>query len=227
MRKIRFGILLFAAMIALLMVGCAPTEKDAENFVKEFLGYMSGERSDDEKINAEIEEALQAGINEELDEWNKLYTEQGGELSSESKERLAAVSVEAMKKIKYSVGSAKKTEDGFDVPVTIEPLLLYSKMEENLDHDFAEYLSGVTGELENTDFLDQFIESLVNSLEEAIQNPSYGEPVEFVVPLNVVDDQLEIKDEDNTAERLGYQLANNDIEYWTRENDPVYQRARG
>ena len=214
MRKIRFGILLLAVMTALLTAGCGLNEKSAEKYVKDLMDYFSGKQTSSDIFDAEIRDGLRAGVLEGLEEVTDPYLEEGEELSPELKTRLADATVEALKKIKYTVGSAKKTEDGFEVPVTIEPLLLYDKVVENLNREFAGYISGFTNpdDFKMSEYLELVMESMVDTTEEASQNPKYGEPVEFVFPLIVVDNQLEVKDEKITAESLGEQLTNAKLE---------------
>ena len=53
MRKIRFGILLFALMTALLTAGCGLNEKSAENYVKELLDYSTGRQTHSDIFGAE------------------------------------------------------------------------------------------------------------------------------------------------------------------------------
>ena len=228
MRKIRFGILLFAVMTALLTAGCGLNEKSAEKYVKDLMDYLSGKQTSSEIFDAEIRVGLRVGVLEGLEEVTDPYLEEGEELSPELKTRLADATVEALKKIKYTVGSAKKTEDGFEVPVTIEPLLLYDKVVENLNREFAGYISGFTNpdDFKMSEYLELVMESMVDTTEEASQNPKYGEPVEFVFPLIVVDNQLEVKDEKITAESLGEQLTNAKLEYWAREKDPQNFKKR-
>ena len=226
MRRMRLGIFLLVTMLALLTVGCAPTEKDAEKFVKEFMDYVSGEQSDHKIFDAEMKEELRKGVIEGLEEVTDGYLEEGEEVSSDLKARVADAVIEAMKKLKYTVGSAKKTEDGFDVPIMIEPLLLYEKFEENLNREFAEYAPEIKGEIEVSKYLELVIETMVDTVEKASQNPSYGEPVEFIVPLIVVDDQLQVKDENNTIEKLGEQMTLGDVEFWAREKDPGNFKGR-
>lgn len=228
MRKIRFGILLFAVMTALLTAGCGLNEKSAEKYVKDLMDYLSGKQTSSDIFDAEIRVGLRVGVLEGLEEVTDPYLEEGEELSPELKTRLADATVEALKKIKYTVGSAKKTEDGFEVPVTIEPLLLYDKVVENLNREFAGYISGFTDpdDFKVSEYLELVMESMVDTTEEASQNPKYGEPVEFVFPLIVVDNQLEVKDEKITAESLGEQLTNAKLEYWAREKDPQNFKKR-
>ena len=54
MRKIRFGILLFAVMTALLTAGCGLNEKSAENYVKELLDYSTGRQTSTKIFDADI-----------------------------------------------------------------------------------------------------------------------------------------------------------------------------
>lgn len=228
MRKIRFGILLFALMTALLTAGCGLNEKSAENYVKELLDYSTGRQTHSDIFGAEKKEELRDGVIEGLEEMINPYFEEGEELSPELKTRLADATVEALKNVRYTVGSAKKTEDGFEVPVTIEPLLLYDKLGDNFNHEFAEYISGFSDpdDFKFNDYIVLYMETMVDTTEESSQNPKYGEPVEFVFPLIVVDNQLEVKDEKKTMESLGVQLMNADLDYMAREKDPQNFKKR-
>lgn len=146
MRKIRFGILLLAVMTALLTAGCGLNEKSAEKYVKDLMDYFSGKQTSSDIFDAEIRDGLRAGVLEGLEEVTDPYLEEGEELSPELKTRLADATIEALKNVRYTVGSAKKTEDGFEVPITVEPLLLYDKLEDNFNHEFAEFISGFSDE---------------------------------------------------------------------------------
>ena len=215
-------------MLALLTAGCGLNEKSAENYVKELLDYSTGRQTHSDIFGAEKKEELRDGVIEGLEEMINPYFEEGEELSPELKTRLADATVEALKNVRYTVGSAKKTEDGFEVPVTIEPFLLYDKLGDNFNHAFAEYISGFSDadDFKFNDYMVLFMETMVNTTEESSQNPKYGEPVEFVFPLIVVDNQLEVKDEEKTAESLGVQLMNADIDYLAREKDPQNFKKR-
>lgn len=228
MRRMRSGLFLLVAMLALLTAGCGLNEKSAENYVKELLDYSTGRQTSTKIFDAEIKEEFRTGINEALEELTDTYLEEGEELSSELKTRLADATIEALKNVRYTVGSAKKTEDGFEVPITVEPLLLYDKLEDNFNHEFAEFISGFSDEddFKLNDYMVLFMETMVDTTKESSQNPQYGEPVEFVFPLIVVDNQLEVKDEEKTAEALGVKLMNADLEYWAREKDPENLKMR-
>ena len=100
--------------------------------------------------------------------------------------------------------------------------------EDNFNHEFAEFISGFSDEddFKLNDYMVLFMETMVDTTKESSQNPQYGEPVEFVFPLIVVDNQLEVKDEEKTAEALGVKLMNADLEYWAREKDPENLKMR-
>lgn len=108
MRRMRSGLFLLVAMLALLTAGCGLNEKSAENYVKELLDYSTGRQTSTKIFDAEIKEEFRTGINEALEELTDTYLEEGEELSSELKTRLADATIEALKNVRYTVGSAKK-----------------------------------------------------------------------------------------------------------------------
>lgn len=226
MRRIRIGVLLFTVMFVLLAGGCAKTEKDAEKYVSDFMGYATGQQSGEEVFDSETKEEVRKELIEEFEKEIESSFEEGEGIPSDLQDRLVDVLIKVMKKTRYTVGSAKKTEDGFDVPVMIEPMQLYDKLYGNVNRDFAEYFSGFTGDFDEQKFIEWYLETVVDTFEEVSQNPGYGEPFEFIVPLVVVDDHFEIKDEEKTVEQLGFHMADNDFDPFAREKDPEYFKDR-
>ena len=104
MRRMRSGLFLLVAMLALLTAGCGLNEKSAENYVKELLDYSTGRQTSTKIFDAEIKEEFRTGINEALEELTDTYLEEGEELSSELKTRLADATIEALKNVRYTVG---------------------------------------------------------------------------------------------------------------------------
>lgn len=181
-----------AALLALLCValsftGCGgpqkPTAKDAQDYVKAVLDALC-KGTYDKSVNLSDGDELIA-MREGMIE-NMIYEMEFG-LSDEQLEAASATMFRALSKCKYTVGTATPVDGAkgeYDVEVTIEPLkLLGDDYETLLTNLFTEIFSDMMAlltmsEEEQTGLI---IDKIFEAVDEALDDPSYGEPVSFTV----------------------------------------------
>lgn len=129
---------------------------------------------DYEQWSGMIEELIEKDIDDLEGNWLKL--------TDDERQSLRDIEYQVFRQGKYFVDDAVKTEDGYDIPITIEPLLLFKDSPSIFSKGFAEYASSYKGGLVDPDELSHVIYSLFkDTMEKNIKNPSYGSPVNYTL----------------------------------------------
>lgn len=178
MRKItkRGSVIAGILAAALIAGGCQGAKFDASAYVKacmdasyhgEFEEYAEMLDISENKAKAELKTQNQESIDRELAAMP--------EATDEQKEKYLELTTEIQKLTKYEVGEAKETDDGYEVPVTVEPLDVYEV-----------YVEAIPGKAEQavadgTYDESQIISFLMEVLEESIDQASYKEKTETTV----------------------------------------------
>ena len=132
-----FPILLMVVLVIAMLTGCGPKKpapEDAQAYVKAVLDLMCTGDYDHSVDLADIEEGKESEVRDNL--IGEMMTEIGSEsnLNEEVTAAFRDFMMNALEKAKYTVGDATATEDdGYDVTVSIEPLQIFTGIDEELN----------------------------------------------------------------------------------------------
>lgn len=196
MRKMKklMGILAVTVMLICVAVGCN-RKFDASGFVNEFMKLVTtGKAQNFEKYSEEDPEELYNmfidGISSEL--------ESSG-VSGDLKEEFISIFQEILSQSKYTVKEAREIEDGFEVDVEIEPILIFDGIYDELVEEATNYgLEQVASgkEVSEEEITQWVLEKMVEKLRKKIDSITYGEAKTVTVHLNKKDGKYEISEED-------------------------------
>ena len=131
------ALLMVVTMLAVSMLtGCAPklpTAEDAQNYTKAVLDLMCTGDYDHSVSLSDVEEGKELETRDAMidDALRSIAGDAG--LTDEVTAEFKDVLIEAFAKCKYTIGEAVQTGDGeYDVTVSIEPLKLFSGVQEKL-----------------------------------------------------------------------------------------------
>ena len=183
-----FPILLMVVLVIAMLTGCGPKKpapEDAQAYVKAVLDLMCTGDYDHSVDLADIEEGKESEVRDNL--IGEMMTEIGSE-SNLHEEVTAAFNdfrMKAMEKAKYTVGDATATEDdGYDVTVSIEPLQIFTGIDEELNDVLEERVASESDKIlamseeEQTNYVMEIVIELLNK---KIEDPQYDPAEEVVV----------------------------------------------
>ncbi len=191
MKKLKRMAVALVAAVALLTAGCGQ-EFDAKGYVQGDLdAVLKGEISEDYlKLVDSTEEEVMAENEKLMDENMAVFEDLG--LSDEMVEKYRGYMTELMKKCKYTVGDAVKTDDGYTVTVTVEPILFGDALENALTSAETDLMNWITeaaaSEEVPTDeeILEKTYDILYTYLNDSLDDIGYGEGVNY--DLHIVKD---------------------------------------
>ena len=191
MKKLKRMAVVLAAAMSLLVTGCAQ-EFDAKGYVQGDLdAVLKGEISEDFlKLVDSTEEEILAENEKLMDENMAVFEDLG--LSDEMVEKYRGYMTELMKKCKYTVGEAVKTDEGYTVTVTVEPILFGDALEGALtsaETDLINWITEVAASEEvptEEEILEKTYDILYTYLNDGLDEIGYGEGVAY--DLHVVKD---------------------------------------
>lgn len=137
--------------------------------------------------------------------WNSFVDSAKESMGEDTADKFWDVFCGYLKKAKYNVQDAVETEDGYEVSVLVQPIMIFDGVMERLQTDALEYYQEAQDDLDadalNKWSLDRFVEILSEKLEN--NDISYGE--EQTVTLHV-NEKGEVPEEESNA--LGASLFN-------------------
>ena len=187
LKRLSFVVLITVMMITVLS-GCGPKKpepEEAQAYVKAVIDLMCTGDYDHDVELADIEEGKESETRDALIE--KMVTEFSSEsnLSDEVTGGFRELITKALGKTKYTVGEAVATDDnGYDVTVTVEPLQIYTGINEELDEVLAEKVAAEPDKIlammeeEQTNYVMEIVLELLNK---RVEDPKYDPPEEVVV----------------------------------------------
>ncbi len=182
------------ALIALMMVmaitmltGCAkkPGPEDAQAYVKAVLDLMCTGDYDHTVKLADIEDGKESEVRDNL--INEMMSEVSAQsnLNEEVTGAFRDFMMNALEKSKYTVGEAVATDDGgFDVTVSVEPLQIFTGIEEELNTVLEEKVASepdkilAMSEDEQTNYVMGIV---IELLSKKLEDPKYDPAEEVVV----------------------------------------------
>ena len=179
---------LIMVMTISMLAGCGPKKpapEDAQAYVKAVLDLMCTGDYDHSVDLADIEEGKESEVRDNL--IGEMMTQIGSEsnLSEEVTASFKDFMMNAMEKAKYTVGDATATEDdGYDVTVSVEPLQLFTGIDEELNEVLEERVASeadkilAMSEEEQTNYVMEIVIELLNK---KLEDPQYDPAEEVVV----------------------------------------------
>ena len=181
-------LVLIMVMTIAMLTGCGPKKpapEDAQAYVKAVLDLMCTGDYDHSVNLADIEEGKESEVRDNL--IGEMMTQIGSEsnLSEEVTASFKDFMMNAMEKAKYTVGDATATEDdGYDVTVSIEPLQLFTGIDEELNEVLEEKVASESDKIlamseeEQTNYVMEIVIELLNK---KLEDPQYDPAEEVVV----------------------------------------------
>ena len=198
--------------IVLALSACAgkpkkPTDEDAEKYVKAVLDLMcTGDY--DRSVNLADADELETAVEDTVDEAINALTAQMA-LSEDVIADFREVLLTMFSKAKYTVGKATQTEDGFDVPVVMQPIVFGEKIEAAVNEGVAEMMNDPNGvNMTEQEVTNRLMRYAVDALRDELEDPHYGESTEVVVHYKELQDGLWGVDEADGA-KLGEAMFKN------------------
>ncbi|MBR0469173.1 MAG: hypothetical protein IJJ16_05650 [Mogibacterium sp.] len=202
----RILVMTLSVLMALAMLtGCGPkkpTASDAKDYVQALMDMLCTGTCDSSVNFADVED--EGALRDNL--VNSAMEEIAGtvELSDVSKAKLSDFLYAALGKCKYTVGEPVEVEGGFDVPVTIEPLIIYASLE-NFDSILQERAVNdmdLIMNMSDEELMDYVVDVMVELLNDGIADPQYEAPVELTMHYRLLDEENNIygcSEEDGAA----------------------------
>ena len=181
-------LVLMAVMAVSLLTGCGPKKpepEEAQAYVKAVLDLMCTGDYDHTVDLADIEEGKESEVRDKLIE--EMMAEVGDEsnLSDEVTDAFRDFMMNALEKVKYSVGEAAATEDGgYDVTVSVEPLQIFTGIDEELNAVLEEKVAAESDKILAMDEEEQtnyVMEIVIELLNKKLKKPAYDPAEEVVV----------------------------------------------
>ena len=181
-------IVLMMLMTVAMLTGCGPKKpapEEAQAYVKAVLDLMCTGDYDHSVDLADIEEGKESEVRDNL--IDQMMSEIGSEsnLSEEVTASFRDFMTNALGKAKYTVGAATETEDGgYDVTVSIEPLQIFTGVNEELNTVLEEKVAEESDKIlamseeEQTNYVMGLVIELLNK---KIEDPKYDPAEEVVV----------------------------------------------
>lgn len=207
-------LVLMAVMAVSLLTGCGPKEpepEEAQAYVKAVLDLMCTGDYDHTVDLADIEEGKESEVRDKLIE--EMMAEVGDEsnLSDEVTDAFRDFMMNALEKVKYSVGEAAATEDGgYDVTVSVEPLQIFTGIDEELNAVLEEKVAAESDKILAMDEEEQtnyVMEIVIELLNKKLKKPAYDPAEEVVVHYGPMEGQKDVYGcTEAEGEKLGSKL---------------------
>lgn len=181
-------LMLIMVMTVSLLSGCGPKKpapEEAQAYVKAVLDLMCTGEYDNAVNLADIEEGKEAEVRDNLiDEMMSGISSQSN-LSEDVAKDFRDFMIGALEKAKYTVGDAVAADDGgYDVTVSVEPLQLFTGIEDELNSVLEERVAAESDKIlgmseeEQTNYVMSIVIELLNK---KIADPQYDKAEEVVV----------------------------------------------
>lgn len=197
---------LIAAVLALTMVvlSACGSSFDASAYINAFMDMLTkGEVTQYAELTKQSEEDAGKDYQEILDSMKDAFDQDG--VTDETKQKVVDVYVEVLKKAKYTVHDAEKTQEGYDVTVDIEPITgLYEGLMDEITGEMDAAVQA--GDLTMDNMYDWIFNKMADKMSGRLDSLSYGEAESVTVHIVKGENGYEIKDQESTSERIGQLL---------------------
>lgn len=177
--QLKKGMFIFLAcgMAASFLAGCSGMSRsDAEDYVQSALdaGYK-GEFGKYAKITDSTQEEAKALYNGNMEAFLASVGLDAQTSPHELKEQYEELFQQIFALEKYTVGEAKETDNGYEVPVEIEKLLIFSDVDAELEAKLVGQVKELGTDASEEDVNRLALETMYGMLQERVANPVYGE----------------------------------------------------
>ena len=181
-----------------------PTEKDARDYVKATLDIiMTGDYEHSVKfsdVSADEAKQMRADMLDQVGD--ALTGDSGITYPEETIKAFRDVMDKGLQKCRFTVGDAVAADEGFDVTVTVEPLVMMDSTDTN--DKLMSYLLSVPGvtSMSQEELSIKAVDYIISLMGEGLDNPTYEAPVQVTVHYGELEDgQYGVSEAD--GERLG------------------------
>ena len=197
-----------------LLSGCGPKKpapEEAQAYVKAVLDLMCTGDYDHSVNLADVEEGKETEVRDNLiNEMMKGISSQSA-LNEEVTSDFMVFMISALEKTKYSVGEAAATEDGgYDVTVSVEPLQIFTGIDEKLNEILEEKVASEPDkilEMSEEEQTNYVMEILIDLLNKKLDDPKYDKAEEVVVHYGPLEGQKGVYGcTEDEGEKLGSKL---------------------
>ena len=188
------GLLFICSVVFLvLLTGCGGwTEEDAKNATQAYLDYFF--KGDNENLAKYMNNTTEKELEEERKEGRETLIQsrfkESVPVTDALKTEYGDFYIELMSKSHYMVGEPVETEEGFEVPVQIEPIMSLS------DGRFTFLDVQLNEELPDADLNERVYSSELKRMQKLMETPSYGEPEEVIMHITDSEDGYVFSDDD-------------------------------
>jgi hypothetical protein len=207
-------IVIMMVFAVVMLSSCGPKKPEpgeAQAYVKAVIDLMCTGDYDHSVELADIEEGKESETRDALiDQMVKEFSSEA-KLSDEVTDSFKAFMVQALEKTKYTIGEAAATEDGgYDVTVSIEPLQIFTGIDEELEKALEDKVASepdkimAMSEEEQTNYVMGMVLELLNK---RLEKPKYDPAEEVVVHYGPMEGQKNVYGcEESEGEKLGAKL---------------------
>ena len=189
------------------------TKEEAKDAAQAYLEYLCKEEKDSfpDSLQDENREEIVKEIDQVRDSWANSFWGLNISVSESTRKDYRDFYFEMAKKFKYSVGDAVETTDGFDIPVSIEPLTCFSGAE------YVPVILMLDDDLTGEKLLERFYTRMLETQKELLKNASYGEPIELSLHLAKTDNSKDCIPSASDLEKITW--LSYDLQYkWTADS---------
>ena len=215
-RKLRYLslIALIMVMAVAMLTGCGPKKpapEDAQAYVKAVLDLICTGDYDHSVELADVEEGKESEIRDNLINEMMAGVSSQANLNEDVANAFSDFMISALAKANYTVGGAVETDDGgYDVTVAIQPLQVFTGIDEELNSVLEERVAEESDKIlamsqdEQTNYV---MEILIELLNKKIAEPEYDPAEEVVVHYGPMEGQKGVYGcTESEGEKLGSKL---------------------
>ena len=204
MKKMRNSLIVTLVALAMVFTTACGGSFDASGYITAFMDMLTkGEVAQYAELTGQSEEDAGKDYQEILDAMKEAFDQEG--VTEETKQKVVDVYVDVLKKAKYTVHDAEKTDEGYDVVVDIEPITgLYEGLMDEITGEMDAAVQA--GDLTMDNMYDWIFNKMADKMSGRLDSLSYGEAESVTVHIVKGENGYEIKDQESTSERIGQLL---------------------
>lgn len=201
--KRNVSLVMAAVMVLGMLTGCGMKPDDAKAYVQATLdaGYKAN-FDEYAKITDSTKEEAQKLFDGNIDTITSSFGFDALGATEETMDKYRELIKEIFAKVKYTVGEAKESDDGFEVEVTAEPMEIFSGLQEDLMSKVQEEIGKSDKEMNEEEAQQFAIDLVYNLLSDKLAEVTYGEAQTITVHVtkdsngvwNITEDDLKAVD---------------------------------
>lgn len=201
MKKLRNTLIVTVLAMMMVLTAACGSSFDASGYVNSFMDMISkGEVTEYAKLTGQTEAEAGEEYQGLLKAMKEALNQDG--VTEETKDRLVNVYVELLKRSKYTVHEAEKTDDGYNVTVDIEPITgVYEGLMDEIGGEMDAAIA--SGELTLDNMYEWIYSKMADKIEGRMDSLTYGEAQSVNIHLVKKDKVYEVDDLDGVSEKIG------------------------